>query len=121
MDARTSCRVRSKSHAPHQAVGAFQLARERVALFLKARDFGAAGHRAVHQFLVLAPGFVQFVSLIPGQDGFPQEIEQDGVERLEAVLIAQIISEQDVLLEKKHVVLAAFDEGQPIIQNVVRG
>ena len=116
-----SRRIGAESHAPHQAVGAFQLARERVALFFQARDFGPARHRGVHKFLVLAPRIVQVVSLIPGQDGFPQEIEQDSVEGLEAVLIAQIISEQDVLLEKEHVVLAAFDKGQAIVQNVVRG
>ncbi len=90
-------------------------------LLLEAGDFRTAGHGAVHQFLVLAPGVVQVISLIAGQDGFPQEIEEHSVECLEAVLIAQVISEQDVLLEKEDVVLAAFDKGQAVVQNISSG
>ncbi len=54
-------------------------------------------------------------------DRLPQEIDKDCVESLEAVLVFLIISEQHILLEKEDVVLAAFDKGQPVVQNVVRG
>src|ERR1700688_2243984 len=68
---------------------------------------------------MVARRIVQVTSLIPAQDGFPKKIEEDCIERLEAVLVARVISEQDVLLEKEHVILTAFDEGQPVVQNVV--
>ena len=68
---------------------------------------------------MIAPRFAQFVARISGQDGFAQEIEHQRVERLEAVLIAQIISQQNILLEKQNIVLAPFDESEAIVQNFV--
>ena len=88
-------------------------------LFLETGDFSPAGHRGVHEFLMRLRGFTQFPSLVSGQDRFPQEIEQQGVEGFEAVLVLQIISQQNVLLEKEHIVLAALDKGETIVQNVV--
>ena len=111
--------IGTKSHAAHQAFGAFQLARQRVALLLQARDLRAVGHRAVHEFLVLPPVVDSVHFPDPRRVWIPAEIQQHRIKRLEAVLIPQIISKQDVLLEKQHVVLATFDEGQPIVQYVV--
>ena len=113
--------IRTETHARHQAIAAFQPARQRGVLFLQTRDFRATGRRRVHQFLMRPPRLAQLASLVSGQDPFPQEIKQQRVESLEAVLIAQISSQQNVLLEKKHVVLAALDKDQAIGQYFVSG
>src|SRR5437879_11827781 len=65
------------------------------------------------------PRIAQFASLVSGQDRFPHEIEQQGVKSLKAVLVAQVISQQDVLLEEEDVVLAALNEGKPVGQNFI--
>ncbi len=67
------------------------------------------------------PRLAQLASLVSGQYPFPQEIQQQRIESFEAVLIAQISSQQDVLLEEKHVVLAALDKRQAVGQNFVSG
>src|SRR6202023_3086905 len=101
-----ACGIGADTHPRHQALRALQPARQSGVLFLKARDFRAPRHRSVHQFLMRPPCLAQFASLISSQDRFPQKIEQERVESLEPVLVAQIVSKQDVLLKEEYVVLA---------------
>ena len=116
-----ACRIRAKTHAPHQAVGAFEAPRECVVFFFQAGDFSLAGHRGIQKFLVRLPGFTQIASLVSRQDRFPQEVEQQSIESFKPVLVPQIISQENILIEEEDIVLAGFDKGETIIQDVVRG
>ena len=64
-------------------------------------------------------GLGKLLGVVSGENVFADEIEQQRVEHLEAVRIVYEISEQDVMLEEKLVVVAALDEEKTVLQQRV--
>jgi len=61
------------------------------------------------------PRFVQIVPESPVSTDSAED-QHNHIERLKAVLVSYVISEQHILLEKKYIVLAIFDEASRLFK-----
>src|SRR5579862_961973 len=66
-----------------------------------------------------ARGICNLVGTATRQNRLSQEIEHHLVERLEAIVVFQIIPKQNVLLEEERVVSPAFDEGDAVGEHLI--
>src|SRR5260370_4254257 len=93
---------------------------EILALFLEVADFVAHPLRLLEQRAMRLVGFGIRRIFADGQAGFPQEFVKERVHDLEAVGVAHVVAEQNVVLEKKPVIFAAIEKDQPVLQQVVK-
>src|SRR5579885_2413068 len=102
-----------------KAISALELPARGFSLLLEVGDFRANGFRLPENRIVSGASFAEGGILADGQTSLAHEILEECVHHLEAVGVPDVVAEQDVVLEKVDVVLAAIEKNEAILQQVV--
>jgi len=90
-------------------------------LLFEVGDFVSHDLRFVHRFGVGFVGFLIGRILLNDDAGVSKKFLEERVHRFEAVGIARVIAEQNVMFEEIGIVFSALEKNQAVLEQIIEG